>query len=193
MNVPLVIPATADVIATVRSSEDMVDALRAIKTLLGLSNEFCDQIGGLSSGHTDKILGPTRAKNLGPMTFDLFCELFAVEFRMHINIDAAKRMAERWEGREMRNVRIEPNRVSKVLLQRAKSHVLKASGQIGGMVRNEMLTPKHRKDIASKAAKARWRKHRKTKREMRINSSALPVVAAPATCDDAGRGCSQTT
>lgn len=148
-------------LAVVTGHESMVEAFRVAKERLGLSNDFCDDIGGLTKGHTDKILGPTRVKNLGPMTMDLFCELFAVQFIMVSNVEAAKRMEPRWEGRENSHVRVEPVRVSKSLVRRAKPIVFRDMGQIGGLVTAHMRTPAQRSEAARKAAKSRWKQVRK--------------------------------
>jgi hypothetical protein len=64
-------------VVTIRSYDDLIEAFRARKGEIGLSNTDCDTLGGLTPGHTDKVLGPARAKNLGPLTFDIFCEMFA--------------------------------------------------------------------------------------------------------------------
>lgn len=146
-----------DAIATIRSHDDLIEALRAAKTQRGLSNDFCDERGGLTRGHTDKVLGPARAKSLTSMTFDLFLEMFAVQLLLVPNSEAEQRMAARWEGRDVSNVRTGEHRVSKAVLERAKPHVLKESGRMGAAIRNSMLSPEHRSAIASKAARARWK------------------------------------
>jgi hypothetical protein len=169
----LMVAENNQVVAVVRRHADLIDVFRLMKERLQLTNEFCDDVGGLTKGHTDKILGPTEAKNIGPVTFDLFCEMFAIEFRVHIDLSAVKRMEAVWEGRERPlypNARVK--RISKKLVERAKPLVFKDSGRIGGIVRSHLLTPKQRSEIASKAAKAR---HRKRRRDAR----AKAALAAP--------------
>lgn len=163
-------------LAIIRSQDDLVEAFRARKDALGLSNRFCDEVGGLSSGHTDKVIGPSRKKQLSAMIFDLFCELFAVEFHMSENLDAAARMESRWEAREARNVRVENGRVSKKLVERAKPLVAKEMGSVGGKQRAALLSAKQKSGIAQKGAKAKWRKWRRERRSKR-----------PATPDDGGK------
>lgn len=165
-------------IATVRSQDDLIEAFRAIKDHLGLSNAWCDDIGGFTRGQTDKVLGPTRAKGLSPMLLETFCSLFAVRLEMVVDLDQAKVMEARWEGRDSSNVRLESGRVSKKLLERAKPHVLKDCGAAGGKARAIVLSPKQRSDIARKGGKSRWRKHRKTMRERlqeRVEAKMVPV------------------
>ncbi len=108
-----------DPIATIRTQDDLIEPLRAAKAMRGLSNDFCDERGGLTRGHTDKVLGPTRAKSLSPMTFDMFMELLAVQLVLLPNPDAEARQKAKWEGRDVSNVRTGEHKVSRVLLERA--------------------------------------------------------------------------
>src|SRR6266480_2998336 len=88
----IVVADNDEVIAVVRRHQDIADVFRLMRERLGLTLEFCDDVGGLTKGHTDKILGPSESKGWGATTFDLFCEMFAIEFRVHVDLEAAKRM-----------------------------------------------------------------------------------------------------
>lgn len=152
----------SDAILIVRRHQDIVEVFRVMKERLGLTNEFIDDVGGLVKGHADKLLGPSESKNWGPTTFDLFCEMFAIEFRVHVDIDAAKRMEGVWEGRERPLFpHAKVTRISKKLIERAKPHVLQDLSKLGNAARNAMLPGEHRSKIARKAARARWRKPRR--------------------------------
>ena len=94
-----------EVIAVMRRHQDITEVFRLMRERLGLTLEFCDDVGGLAKGHTDKILGPSEVKNWGATTFDLFCEMFAIEFRVHVDIEAAKRMQAVW-GASARSTRM---------------------------------------------------------------------------------------
>lgn len=157
----LMVADRGEVIATVRRHQDILEVFRTMKDRLGLTNEFIDEVGGLTKGHADKILGPTAAKNWGPTTFDLFCEMFAIEFRVHVDIAAAARMDGKWEKRQRSVESTQTRRISKKLLEKAKPLVLKEYGRLGGMVTAHMRTPAQRSASASKAAKSRWRRRRK--------------------------------
>lgn len=105
----------------IRNHNDLADAFAAIRTHLDLSNEFCEALGGLTKDHINKTLGPTREKRIGPRTFDIFCELFAIEFVPRVNPEARLRMQKRWERRNKQQVRVpRPHSISKELLERAK-------------------------------------------------------------------------
>ncbi len=122
---------------TVRNSDELISAFRAIKDRLGLSNALCDELGGLVAGHTDKVLGPTRVKKLSPFLIDVFCGLFAVELVIRPNLEAAKKMAGRWEQRNASQVR-PPARISRELLARAKPLVLSEMAKKGWRTRRAL-------------------------------------------------------
>ncbi|HEY1980731.1 MAG TPA: hypothetical protein VGH13_11640 [Xanthobacteraceae bacterium] len=161
----ITVPAAGEVIARFRTYDDLVEAFRTVKDLLGLSNKVCDDLIGIADGRTDKALGPTRAKGLSAAMFDDFTELFAVEFEMKINLEAAQRMQSRWEGRDGKRVHSQGRRVSKRMIERAAPAVMSESGKLGAQKRMVMLSAEHRTEIARKAAKKRWKLHRKTMRE----------------------------
>lgn len=154
-------------IAVVRTLQDAVDVFRMMKERLGLTNDFMDDVGGLTLGHTDKILGPSEEKRLGYDTFALFTALTAIEFRVYIDLDAVKRMEAIWEKRERPlypNAKVK--RISKKLVERAKPIVFKETGRLGGMVTAHLRTPAQRSESARKAAKSRWTKRRKAQRRL---------------------------
>ncbi len=112
-------------IAVIRTHADLLDALRTAKAMRGLSNDFCDDRGGLTRGHTDKALGPSQVKTLSPMLLETFLTLFAVKLVLVPDPEAEAEMRPRWEGRLQSNVRVEPNRVSQKLIERARPHVMR--------------------------------------------------------------------
>lgn len=152
------VPAPSETIAVIRSHEDITEVFRMMKERLGLTNKFCDDVGEFVEGWTDKVLGPSEAKKWGPKSFDKFTEMFAIEFHVKVNMKAVDRMAEIWEGR-IRPIDLPKNKVvSAKAIERAKPHVLKASGKHANTARNAMLSREHRSKIARKAARARWKK-----------------------------------
>jgi hypothetical protein len=159
----LTTPIPGEILATVRSYPELVEAFRTIKARLGLSNDWCDQACDWAGGFTDKVLGPTQNKNISPLTFSMLCQIFAVKFTMEIDMDAVRKMEATWQKRAERNVRIVESRISQKLIERAKPHVFSEMGKRGGPARAACLTDKHRSKIARKAAKSRWKKHRKSR------------------------------
>lgn len=143
-------------IIVVRRHQDIVEVFRMMKERLGLTNEFIDNAGGLTKGHSDKILGPGEARKWGPTTFDLFCEMFAIELRVHVDLEAAKRMEAVWERRtNMERYKDMPGRVSKKMIERAKPHVMKEAGRAGGIATASKHSAALRSEMAQKAGRAR--------------------------------------
>src|ERR1035437_4934735 len=55
-------------LATVTDYDEMIGALRARMAELGVTNETIGAIAGLAGGYVGKLLGPSRIKNLGPLS-----------------------------------------------------------------------------------------------------------------------------
>jgi hypothetical protein len=89
----------------VRSYDDLVNAIRAVKEFLGLSNETIEEIAGLARGHVDKMLGPKRAKRIGPRTLELLLGALGARLRLEVDPEQAKRVASRWTRRDEKQVR----------------------------------------------------------------------------------------
>lgn len=157
----MTVPVAGEVIATVRSYPDLVEAFRTIKERLGLSNKWCDDACGYADGVTDKKLGPSQNKRINDLDFSMFCHIFAVKFTMEIDLEQIRKMEATWEEREAAKVAFPESRMSKKLLAKAKPLVVKEYGRLGGMVRCHVLSPKQRSDIARKGGLARSRKLRK--------------------------------
>jgi hypothetical protein len=146
-------------LAIIRTYEGMLEAFHARKAGLGLSNEECERLAGLTKGHLDKQIGPSRVRNITPMMFDVLCELFAVELHLVVNVEAAERMAARWERRDDRAVRVNASVISKSLIDKAKPVIFR---EIGVQLREarKKLKPSTRRRIARQAARARWRRRK---------------------------------
>jgi hypothetical protein len=152
----LMVADRGEVIATVRDSRDMVEAFRKAKDMLRLTNAHCDELAAMVEGHTDKVLGPSAQKEIGPLTFSKLCWLFAVKFEMVIDLEQMKVMAEHWEDRQRKRPLFPDGkvaRISKKILEQAKPLVYRDCGAAGGRVRAALLTPKQRTKIARNAAR----------------------------------------
>jgi hypothetical protein len=154
------------VLGEARNGEDMLAVFRATKEKIGLSNRHCDELANFTEGQTDKILGPTGSKNFGPLTFTALNWMLGIKWVAVIDLEQVKVMEQYWEDRQRdaSNVRPEPNRVSKKLLERAKPHVLKACGAAGGKARAAKLSARQLSEIGRKGARMRLRKKRERER-----------------------------
>lgn len=156
-----------NVLGEARNSDEMLEIWRAHKARIGLSNKDFDELANFGDGHVDKLLGPTGAKNFGPVAFTAMNWTLAIKWVAVVDIEHAKVMEQHWEDRqrEIGHVRPEPNRISKKLVARAKPIVFKETGRLGGLVTAHLRTPAQRSEAARKAARAKHRKHRKLKRQ----------------------------
>lgn len=116
----------------VRNYAELVDALARVKNFLQLSNETVELISGLCAGHCDKLLGPSRAKKIGPRSLDLLLGALGLELVVRPDPEAARKMALRWERRDERQVR-EPARISQALLDKCRPIILAELGHAGGI------------------------------------------------------------
>jgi hypothetical protein len=152
----------------VKDYTGLVAALNDAKNHLGLSNEFCEEIGDLTAGQIDKWIGPSLAKSfMTPFAFNMFCELFAVEFVMRPNPQAIERMQSRWERRNHNRIRVSSKPLSLAVKERAKSEIFAELGRRGGLARARSITSAQRSAIARKASLSRRRVPRQKKEKAR--------------------------
>ena len=120
--------------AEARTYAGVVDLLRRRKAELGLTCEVLDEITGLPSGYTGKVLGPKYVKRLGPLSLGLMMQ--AMSLKMRIMSD--------------------DERVDQEVGQVFVKQFLSERGRRGARIRNAQ-SPEKRRASARKAARARWR------------------------------------
>jgi hypothetical protein len=145
-----------------RNHGEIVDALRARKDELGLSDSFVDDIGGFAHGHVGKIIGPSRLKGLGRSTIDRLLNVLGVSLLVVVDDEKMRQLKKRHERRAGMYVS-ENGRVAKLAIKRARPAVLKALGQLGGHARSQALDGKRRSEIARLGAHAANQKRRERK------------------------------
>jgi hypothetical protein len=145
---------------------------------LGLSNETLEQICGMTRGHADKILGPSRVKTLSKYTLDCLLQALAIELIPQPDLEQETKIRGRWEGRDGTAVRA-AGRVSAATMQRARPHLFAELGRAGGAKRAASLSAKHRSEIARVAAKTRWRLHRAAVKARAIARAAKSSAPTP--------------
>jgi hypothetical protein len=153
------------IIATVRDYNDLIAAFRARKAELGLADKVVDELGDLTNGHTDKILGPRRAKNLSAFTLGIFMDIFGVDFLMVENADKLARIKRHhcWRERDKNQIRLRTYAISSELIDRIKPafYLQLAERMTEG---RKKIDPEIRRRIAVKAGKASGRARRAAKR-----------------------------
>jgi hypothetical protein len=157
----------------IRCSDDMVEALRARKEQLGLSNAAIEEQLLMAAGTCDKYLGPTRSASLTWRVTEDVMTLFGVELVMRVNPELEAKMLERLERRDERAVR-SPKRISAKLLELAQPIIQQKLGRAGGLKRAACLPAKQRSRIARAAAISRWNQHRAAAKAA-THSEGLPA------------------
>jgi hypothetical protein len=148
------------IIGLARNTDEIADRFKERKESLGLSDLFCDELGGLSSGHTAKLLSPARTKGLGRFTLDTLSEVLAVSFLIVEDSDKLRRMEHRYEQRVADRIRVRTIRLSSAAKAQAKHEIFSELGRLGGEARTRNLTPAQRSKLARKAAHAMHAKRR---------------------------------
>jgi hypothetical protein len=144
------------------TANDVLDALAARKTAVGLSNATVDALAGLTLGHFDKIAGPTRGRF---PRLDTFMALVgALGLAVTLVEDPESRVQRRWTKRSDANVR---DRVSRAMVKRARATVLHELASKGGRSWWARMLPEQRQAYIAKLNAARA-----AKRQAGLNEAA---------------------
>ena len=81
------------VLAEATCCDELVDAFRARKTALRLSNEAIDHIIPLAAGHCDKLIGPSQTRGLSQLSLDGMLAALALKLIVVVDPDQVARMA----------------------------------------------------------------------------------------------------
>lgn len=155
----------------IRSMPELIAALCARRDELNISHETIDNIAGLQSGYTSKLLAPNPIKNLGPMSFEALLGALGVAVVVVPDPVSAALVEDRWQKRK-RPQKLPPsippsieNEVplklpvtSRLQALLKDPHYMRKIGLRGADVRNYRLSARRRKQIARDAAKARWQR-----------------------------------
>jgi hypothetical protein len=143
----------------IENREQLIEALRSRKELLGLSNAFVEAQLHMADGGCDKVLGPSQAKGFGVAVMLDMIELFGGRLVIQVTPETEARMQRRWERRDERAVRPQ-NRLSKKLMQIASAQFYQRLSRLGNEARKVKLPPEARSNIARAAALSRWKQRR---------------------------------
>jgi hypothetical protein len=92
-------------LATIRCYNDLVAALKARQASLALSDAVLDEVAGLTPGHTNKVLGPSRERGIGAATFEAYLMALAIDLVMIENAEKLAQMRSHYDGRRESHVR----------------------------------------------------------------------------------------
>jgi hypothetical protein len=138
-----------------RTADEVLDAVKARKESLGLSNAVLDEIAGYDPGRWSKAFGPSRDKCPTIATLMNFCDALGVSFVLVEDPVKARLVARRWTRRNETSVH-HASKVSQSAIRRALPHARKMFATAGGKARWKDTTPEQRSAAARHAARARW-------------------------------------
>jgi hypothetical protein len=136
--------------------DDVIEALRARKADVGLSDEALEEIVGLCRGHIGKIIGPTRER--GASLFTLMMIVGALGCGLALVPDPQAAIRRRWERRLDSRVR-DNGRIGKEAIRKARPLVLAELARRGGLARWAGATDRERRQVGRMLAEARHRAH----------------------------------
>jgi hypothetical protein len=138
--------------------------LRARADALRLSRESIDQLTGWADGYAGKLLSPTMMKILGEHSLGPMLEVLGIKLAVLEDPEALARFETRrlrlprkeWQVRKHSQWQVRKRshnaRIRKGWLWNAES------GREAATARMAALTPRQRRRLASRAARARWHK-----------------------------------
>jgi len=158
------IPMPADidgrVLATVTDYAGMLAALRDRADELRLSREAIDQVAGLPSGYSGKILGIGQVRRLNLISLGPVLGALGVKLVMVVDGAALKQFGSRSAKRHENRVR--HGVLTQLMMRNRKDFSL--MGKVGGANSRRYMSAEQASKLGRKAIKARWRKVKKHKR-----------------------------
>jgi hypothetical protein len=82
-------------LAVIRDYDQQVDVFRARADALGVTYETIDEVAGLPTRYTTKLMGPMRVKTLGKHSFGPLCGAFGIAFIAVVDDEAFRRVEHR--------------------------------------------------------------------------------------------------
>jgi hypothetical protein len=140
------------VIATVSSYQEMLAALRSRVTELQINGERFDHFAGLPTGYLSKLIGAKPIRRLGMVSFQPVLAALGLRLLVIEDQEATERLKNCLPPRNPSYVR------SVAVHGHLTTRFLQKIGRKGGENSRVNLSKRLRKQLARKAALARWRK-----------------------------------
>lgn len=145
-------------LARITCYNGLIEAFRARKAALRLSDEVLDELAGLTRGHTSKVLGASRGRGIGAVVLEGYLTALAIDLVMVENPDKLAELE--YAQRNERTIHKRAYRLSKQAMAHARNLIYAEFGSRGGKARARNLTAEQRSEIARAAALAMHRKRR---------------------------------
>jgi hypothetical protein len=139
------------VLAEITSDQGLLDALRAQADTLDVTRDSIDREAGFTPGYASKLLSPRQIKRFGGMSRYALIGALGAKLVLVEEVRIRTKLEKR---------RVKPGMLA-VSVGRGKHRMmskrfLRKIAPRGGNMRAHNLTPRRRKQIARKAARARW-------------------------------------
>jgi hypothetical protein len=154
--------------APIRSMPELVDAIRARRDELNISHETIDNIAGLQSGYTSKLLGPIQLKGFSHMSLGAVLGALAMGLMPVEDVEQRAKVEGRWQKRKRPQKllasasMLKPQKTQQESDQMSRKQKLQMWGRMGGKAsgkrRMKTMKKRARQAAASYAARARWAK-----------------------------------
>jgi hypothetical protein len=141
------------IVATFDSYAGMLEAIRARVNELQIHGERFDAHVGLPEGYLSKLAGVRPTRRLGMVSLAPVLNGLGLRCQFIEDPEATSRLKNRVAARNQSYVRTMPASAGITLTAR----MLKRIRRLGGKARMAQLTAKERRELARKAALARWR------------------------------------
>jgi hypothetical protein len=161
-------------IAVCTDYESLLVALRARAEALNVSRATLDDVSGLASGYTAKLLAQPPIKSLGAVSLGPMLGALGIAIVLVEDPDAMRRVASRMVGRN--NSQVRANAIASKMVPKWLWNSKRA--RRAAKARWEKATPEQRKRIARKAWRTRKRRAKQAQFLVRITHEIIPSSMA---------------
>jgi hypothetical protein len=141
------------IVATFDSYAGMLEAIRARVNELQIHGERFDAHVGLPEGYLSKLVGARPIRKLGMISFAPILNGLGLKCQFIEDLESTARLKNHVTPRNPSYVRTMPASAGITFTAR----MLKRIRRLGGQARMAQMTAKERRELARKAALARWR------------------------------------
>lgn len=150
-------------LATVQDYDGLVAALRNRAGELGLTFELIDLVAGFTARYASKVLGPSKTKNIGRMSFDALLGTLGLKVVLIEDPEALAKVQGRFQERHSSKAQGSGEaRLGKMTLNRVYVPVIREMSRRAAEARRVKIPPEKRRQLARMAARARWLRRVKT-------------------------------
>jgi hypothetical protein len=146
-------------IAVVSDLAGLHKAIREWVAELNVSRATIDHVGGLPDGHASKLLAPAPLKHFGHVSLGLMLGACGLDLWVIVNDEKLQQLGSRLTRRQSKRWMLANGKDDFLIVKKVSYGELVRRAKAGGLARALRLPPWKRKQIARRAARARWRRN----------------------------------